>query len=701
MAKIYNTSPVMFFVAFYTGFKWMIVVVVLEMSIDWDGFEEEVAVETDIPTTEARTPPSATASYPPVTVSATASAPPSTNVSALTAVSEKLKRQSLSATLCFDNSSYCDRARPLEHDYVHGYRINDCELVCAIDCERQEGNVEEDKEGEEDEDEDEDENYSYADDLAGDPDYEPGFFGDGTCSDDEDVHHVKQNEREIFACSKDLAFNELKYIVYQSSLFDMMNVCKSSECGAPCRVFCTYEKGSLAVFEARCENGHHREYYTQPTHGTMPLGNLESAAAILFSGSCIAQLLTFFSILNVAMISLSTYLRIQRSYLLSSVRNVWQKEQFNLLNSEDSKDKKYVLGGDARCCSPGHCAKFSSYTLMDVETSKIVNVRLVQTNEGKNSNAMELEGLKRCLTFLKPKIAIASITTDRHPQVQKYLRVSQQNADSPIRHFYDVWHIAKSIRKKIEKAMQAGPSESLATWKGSFITHLYWCAMTSDGNGDLIEEKWMSLLSHVRNVHTHPENKLFKECEHGALDRKWMDPACPSYKVLRKIVTDTCLVRDVRKMSPGGQTSSVESYHNIVTHFAPKRLHYFYASMDARVKLSALHFNENSRKSQATTIDGIPKFAVSLSKARQGEPVAKPVTGPPTYAYITPLLEEVLRQRNAFPTLQCALTAVKPHHDALPRPVASKYKRAPTSEVIEQRLSRYNLVEGRSGLDLR
>ena len=112
MAKIYNTSPVMLFVAFYTGFKWMIVAVVLEMSFDWDGFEEEVAVETDIPTTEAPTPPSATASYPPVTVSATASAPPSANVSAPTAVSEKLKRLSRSATRCFDNSSYCDGARP-------------------------------------------------------------------------------------------------------------------------------------------------------------------------------------------------------------------------------------------------------------------------------------------------------------------------------------------------------------------------------------------------------------------------------------------------------------------------------------------------------------------------------------------------------------------------------------------------------------
>lgn len=50
-----------------------------------------------------------------------------------------------------------------------------------------------------------------------------------------------------------------------------------------------------------------------------------------------------------------------------------------------------ILGGDARCCSPGHTAKYGSYSLMDLQKSKIVDIQLVQSNEVKNSYAMEME----------------------------------------------------------------------------------------------------------------------------------------------------------------------------------------------------------------------------------------------------------------------------------------------------------------------
>ncbi|MES9883741.1 MAG: hypothetical protein ABW185_23055 [Sedimenticola sp.] len=57
-----------------------------------------------------------------------------------------------------------------------------------------------------------------------------------------------------------------------------------------------------------------------------------------------------------------------------------------------------------------------------------------------NSNAMELEGLKRGLAvLLQENVDIDSLTTDRHPQVKKYMREQQPE----ITHWYDVWHVAK------------------------------------------------------------------------------------------------------------------------------------------------------------------------------------------------------------------------------------------------------------------
>ncbi len=38
-------------------------------------------------------------------------------------------------------------------------------------------------------------------------------------------------------------------------------------------------------------------------------------------------------------------------------------------------------------------------------------------------------------------VTVNAIITDRHPQVQKYLREQKPE----VRHFYDVWHVAKGI----------------------------------------------------------------------------------------------------------------------------------------------------------------------------------------------------------------------------------------------------------------
>ena len=53
---------------------------------------------------------------------------------------------------------------------------------------------------------------------------------------------------------------------------------------------------------------------------------------------------------------------------------------------------------------------------------------------------MEKEGLQRVLTFLQQeKLTIEVLVTDRHKQINKWLRESYPS----IIHYYDVWHVAK------------------------------------------------------------------------------------------------------------------------------------------------------------------------------------------------------------------------------------------------------------------
>ena len=59
-----------------------------------------------------------------------------------------------------------------------------------------------------------------------------------------------------------------------------------------------------------------------------------------------------------------------------------------------------------------------------------------------NSNAMELEGLKRCMARLTEEGKhISDLTTDRHPQVIKYCREKHPT----IKHWFDIWHVSKGM----------------------------------------------------------------------------------------------------------------------------------------------------------------------------------------------------------------------------------------------------------------
>jgi hypothetical protein len=66
----------------------------------------------------------------------------------------------------------------------------------------------------------------------------------------------------------------------------------------------------------------------------------------------------------------------------------------------------------------------------------------VQSNEVGGSTKMEKEGLARSLKFCEQRqLAVDAIVTDRHPQVQKYLREQYPS----VVHSYDVWHVAKGV----------------------------------------------------------------------------------------------------------------------------------------------------------------------------------------------------------------------------------------------------------------
>ena len=199
-----------------------------------------------------------------------------------------------------------------------------------------------------------------------------------------------------------------------------------------------------------------RVWDSQPYVCNIPLGNILMSAAILYSGAFPSKALHIFKILNVAAITRRTFFRHQNKYLQPAIDNVWKQNQKSLLMSLKKKGKPLVLAGDGRSDSPGHSAKYGSYSVLELNCNKIVDFKLVQvhvyvficiddlhalqSNEVASSNHMEKEGLIRVLEFLKKKgIKVGTLVTDRHQQIAKFIR--EQNPD--IKHYFDIWHVVK------------------------------------------------------------------------------------------------------------------------------------------------------------------------------------------------------------------------------------------------------------------
>ena len=95
-----------------------------------------------------------------------------------------------------------------------------------------------------------------------------------------------------------------------------------------------------------------------------------------------------------------------------------------------------------------------------------------------------------------------------------------------------------------------------------------------------MEEKYLSLLKHVSNVYWWEDGYKMTGYEYADLpqDDKTLRLVKDSneYNVLEKIMTDKQFVRDVRKLRHFVHTSALESFHNVILKYTPKRLFFLW-----------------------------------------------------------------------------------------------------------------------------
>ena len=504
-------------------------------------------------------------------------------------------------------------------------------------------------------------------------------------SDDSNVSGCEDEEEEK---SKPLnPQDDTKFVVFKQELFKLFKRCP--DCGADVIKEEQSTQGTQLFVTRICKNGHKNFWSSQPMIEGMAAGNLLLSSSILLSGSTYTKVASLADILKLKFFSERTFYSIQDKYLFPVINEFWHQEQNSVFSALGDKD--LWLSGDGRCDSPGHNAKYDTNTMIDQQTDKIVDFHVVQVTEVNNSNAMEREGFKRCMNHIQDHGGqIEVVATDRHVGIRADMKRNFPEID----HQFDVWHLTKTITKKLTEKSKKKDCGDLSPWIKSISNHLWWCAETCEGNKELLREKWISIVHHTADIHSWDSKDIYHECPHPpippdeARKKRWLQPGSAAHDALREVVFDKKLLKDIQLLSLCCHTGNLEVYHSVQTRYIPKRQHFSYKGMVARTQLAALDHNANTGRQQATVTRGANQGELQYKLVfpkNTKEWVAKPIMEKTSRDYLNPILDAIVDRKRQKPRDRSA-TLTAPH---IPKNIASK-PRPPRADVITKLTTRFS-----------
>jgi len=238
--------------------------------------------------------------------------------------------------------------------------------------------------------------------------------------------------------------------------------------------------GAMLSYHLFCKKEHKTVFKTQRMVNKQPEGNVAITNAVFCSGMTFASWIRFCLAMNLLSFSSTTYYRVLGKYVKPVIVRLWSTIISTTLETIKIATEKAIWVADGQFDSMGYCAKYLIETVMCAYTGRVVDFVIFQ--KGLYPGGMEAKGLRFLLNRLKLVVGdkVETICTDRNNSVRKLMR----EEFSEIIHEYDIWHLAKSIKKRMKKLFKG--SKVLLSWIKSIGNHLWWCAQTCGGCADTI-----------------------------------------------------------------------------------------------------------------------------------------------------------------------------------------------------------------------
>ncbi|KAM4771747.1 gem-associated protein 6 isoform 2-T2 [Rhinophrynus dorsalis] len=401
--------------------------------------------------------------------------------------------------------------------------------------------------------------------------------------------------------SEDIESNlvqERKFIVFESCLDSLLFKVPcgyGGNCTAPIVKLKKHVEGTFISVFGLCFNGHEYPIWnSQPLKGQIAVGNLLTSAAVLFSGSNFHKVQEMCHLMGLQIISHSTHYQYQRKFIFPIIDLHWQLEKQTLRDA--FTDTTMCLAGDLQYNRLGYSTKYCTYTFIEVDTKKIIDFEIVPVSEISSPVAIEKHAFAICLDrILEDNYDIKAIATHRHVGIKKIMREKYNQ----IKHEYDVWYYSKGLKKQLFAASNKRKCSEIAEWITFINNHFWWCCSTSNGDHNVLREKWQSLLFHITDQHQWEHTQVFHSCVHRPLTTRehslcpWITKDSAAYHELEKVFMAPHLNKDLKHLSQFRHRGEIEMYHRFVQKYCPKRTHIHMDGVEARLKLAVMAHNAN------------------------------------------------------------------------------------------------------------